>query len=843
VRDVIYDAFSWSGWTNGTPQDNRAIDNVPFNGFPGRRKGRVGVMPELDILEILTRLRDLGSSLSYIIVECNNEDEKLQLLMAHDEFEQFLNRIISRQQEILNVPANATTRELLRRLTEVQELIEGHPSNLIDVGAVLRALASVRAILQQADSMMLMGFGQPQAPAGYEHHVPAKPPTKCLKEEPIEGKVVEVEVKKMHRGSVDVETKVDTVSPGGFVIGARLKEILDADSKVTTSGLPKKRVVNTGFSPQIHPDHKIDRKMPLKSGESYYFWLDIGPLNEKSIEETPTEPPSVPAKARLTVAVFGFHDGLLIFPGADVGELEIQEDGTARVVAQPQADYPPRSRYRARRLFFPVSCPTSDGTFRLRCNIYWGQILLQSRVIYAQVIAVPLRLSKGQWALRSVLDYTLSQKLDPALLTQLTEHRLSILLNSNDDATNSIHVYGSKGEVRFKRDDIRFNENDLHDLIESARGSLRRASWGNEEEWKDKTQTPFVYQDGKLDLPRLSKDLISMAIWGHSTYVQINLDTEFEEVLFEPSLIQIAMLDSPRHVLPAAMIYDYPLEDSTHGFTLCWKFLEALKDEVPLEDHECFKGNCPTRQEKKTVCPSGFWGFRHYLGMPLSVKKEKDEGKKSEEDLNNVYVLDIAASIRFTDPLRMVLALAKDFNLVQLHEEVLRGLKPNHLDCQLAETHDQVFNLLELSPSPHLIYFYCHGALVRNQLAYLQMGKDDQIFPANFEKIKWNEPRPLIFMNGCHTIDPLGALNFIRPLVQGSNCAGVIGTEITIYEEMATVFAEEFFRRFMGGEAVGKAIRNARLKLLKVGNPLGLVYIPYVIAGLRLMEQFVGENA
>jgi hypothetical protein len=38
------------------------------------------------------------------------------------------------------------------------------------------------------------------------------------------------------------------------------------------------------------------------------------------------------------------------------------------------------------------------------------------------------------------------------------------------------------------------------------------------------------------------------------------------------------------------------------------------------------------------------------------------------------------------------------------------------------------------------------------------------------------------------------------------------------------------------------AIRNARLKLLEEGNHLGLVYIPYVIAGLKLVEQTADKN-
>lgn len=299
----------------------------------------------------------------------------------------------------------------------------------------------------------------------------------------------------------------------------------------------------------------------------------------------------------MTVTVLGFQDGLLTTPGADIGEMEMQEDGTVKVVTQPLADSPPASNYHTQCLFFPIRCPTSEGTFRMRCNIYWGQILLQSRLIHAQVMVAPLKRSDGQKAWQSVLDYTLSQKLDPVLFTQLTEHRLSILLNSNGDGTNSLIVYGSKGEQKCMKN-IRFEETDLQQLIEAGRGSLRIASWDSKdgkEEWKEGMH--FKYQDRKRNLSRLSEDLISMAQWGYSFYTKFKIDTKFEEVLFEPSLIQIAMKDSPAHVLPAALIYDYPLDIGAGDLTICPSFEKAFKSGASLESHECFRGNCPTRKQ------------------------------------------------------------------------------------------------------------------------------------------------------------------------------------------------------------------------------------------------------
>ena len=40
---------------------------------------------------------------------------------------------------------------------------------------------------------------------------------------------------------------------------------------------------------------------------------------------------------------------------------------------------------------------------------------------------------------------------------------------------------------------------------------------------------------------------------------------------------------------------------------------------------------------------------------------------------------------------------------------------------------------------------------------------------------------------------------------------------------------------FMAGQSIGAAVRGARLALLKQGNPLGLIYIPFVVPGLRLI--------
>ena len=48
--------------------------------------------------------------------------------------------------------------------------------------------------------------------------------------------------------------------------------------------------------------------------------------------------------------------------------------------------------------------------------------------------------------------------------------------------------------------------------------------------------------------------------------------------------------------------------------------------------------------------------------------------------------------------------------------------------------------------------------------------------------------------------------------------------------------AESFFGYFLDGREVGDALRRARIDLLQQGNPLGLVYIPFVLASVQLRE-------
>ena len=589
----------------------------------------------------------------------------------------------------------------------------------------------------------------------------------------------------------------------------------------------QERVVNTGFSDREQADRSLDKGMPLASGGRYYFWLEVGELDRYSIEKIPTPIPveHLPSEALLKVVLFGFEDGIKVTPGADVGELKLLPDGTAEVNKQPvqQTDSLP-SDLAVRRLFFPVTAPARPGISRLRCNIYYEQILVQARLIQALVMEQPQPVSD---ALSSVVDYTLSHTLWPAHLNRLDSHRLSLMLNTNGDKTHAL-IFGQKGDTLFKNEAV-LSAGELKTPIDNARQAMWKVSWGDPNPWSGQQ---YKYGDQKLDTNRLSEDIVSLAIRGYILYNALidkltggrQESYQLADLMLSPGLVQIALKQSPTQVLPAALFYDYPLDTQASQHKLCEAFISSLQNKEPLEKTPCFNGACPGYGKLDHVCPSGFWGYRHFLGTPVSLGDRKD-GK------------DVPPEIVVKGKTEIVAGVATNLDRLDEHMRKLQALRSN-LGWYYSEKREEIINLLKTTKA-HIIYFYCHGVLGANKALYLQVGNGAEYIEGSnlrANRILWDNPRPLVFINGCHTtaVDPEQAINLVQDFV-GSGGAGVVGTEITVFEPLACSFAEECLRLFLsGGSSIGEAVRSARLKLLKEGNPLGLVYTPFVIPSLRM---------
>lgn len=611
----------------------------------------------------------------------------------------------------------------------------------------------------------------------------------------------------------------------------------------------EQRVVNTGFSSSEAPGEPIPADTPLLRGRTYYFWFEVGVRVAGAIDVAPVPvPPDLPAGTRLFVVLFAFPSELSVEPGQDVGEIELLSDHSARVV-RPAAlpDGLPDGDLAERRLFFPVHTPARSGDYRLRCNLYHQGVLIQSRVVQAQVISRQRSRHRYQRALRTDLDpdYALSNTLSSDQLENLRPHVLSVLLNDNGDGTTGFRFFHA-GEQGIANPGASFTGQELQDMIRQGRQALRQAAWGDKETWSE--TKAYLYEQGSQP-EQLKRDLIRLARWGYRFYrttierlaagnvkyrEQVRQAVErMQEGMRRPGFIQFASKESASHVFPAALVYDYDLRDGlpTEMYALCPAFLDDLNHGRPLMEAGCFMGDCPSRADKMVICPSGFWGFRHAIGLPVSIGGSLD---------------DATLAVRYRQAPTFSMAVSTDPRFTQRpsHERALRSLFTG-MAWNYADTGQGTTEMLRTS-NPNIVYFYCHGGVFEeDNLPYLRVGSLDDawglLLPTVLaaEKILWNEAHPLVFINGCYTtaLEPEVAMNFVEAFVRTAQAAGVIGTEITIFEPLATAFSSAFLKEFLSGVPAGEALRLARLCLLQEGNPLGLVYIPFVIASLALKAE------
>ena len=225
--------------------------------------------------------------------------------------------------------------------------------------------------------------------------------------------------------------------------------------------------------------------------------------------------------------------------------------------------------------------------------------------------------------------------------------------------------------------------------------------------------------------------------------------------------------------------------------------------------------------------PGRVWGFRHAIGVPVSL------GDAAE----------VAGTIVVRDRPRVLIALSMDPALQQRDDHVdrLRRIVQDEA-CVVARSRDEAIDQMRRG-SQHLVYFYCHGGVDGQGRPFIRVGapKDPAIARSTLSTygIRWASTRPLVFVNGCHTADvePERAVEMISGFLDTGHASGVVGTEITVFEPLATEFAELALTEFFAGVPLGEAVRRARVTILgRDLNPLGLVYIPFALASLALVR-------
>ncbi len=596
------------------------------------------------------------------------------------------------------------------------------------------------------------------------------------------------------------------------------------------------RFVNIGLSAKAEPTQFCPKDRCLDPASAYYCWLEIGALLEQGdTHDKPAKFPAelLPDEAMLTVVLFTNPNGFELNPEADLGKLLLNKDGTvtvARRACTPEG-MKESDPLLERRLFFPIKTPAKEGEYFLRVSIYYENALVQSHQMRMKIGVN----TYTRQAVYTETDYTLSRSLRKSAMDFLRGHQLSIFMNESEDGTHGFRFLGG-GDYHKS---VFLNDGEVTNLIQMLRNTLKKACWDEEADWTPQQDQSYRYENsGDFDL--LQRDLVNMAIAGHRAYDMIadQLGADFEEIdklkaqMRRPGQLQFALKQSVRLYLPIALFYDHALDSwlDPKEFSLCNAFKEAAaQHDHGLEAAACFQGDCPNRDNDRIVCPGGFWGFRHALGLPLTLEGEEQ------------HSLDLEYPLPADTPPSMTVSVCDtpDLEHVQSHIEKIQSLIPAG-QLGLAKTRDSTIELLK-QRSSHLVYFYCHGG-VSGTVPFLQIGpsKSDRIGRDTLreKRISWKKPRSLVFINGCHTTDlePERAIDLVSGFVRTAQASGVIGTEITIFEPLAVSFSQWFFQFFLKEQkSVGESIRLARLRVLQRElNPLGLVYIPFAASTLKI---------
>jgi hypothetical protein len=580
------------------------------------------------------------------------------------------------------------------------------------------------------------------------------------------------------------------------------------------------QIVSLGFSTPDAPDAPI-LNTTLAADTHYILWLGIAPEYIEGSLAGAAPLVGLSEGDEIDVILFGFPDQIIL-DGARHGRVRISARGN-RVTKLAWKKTP--KELSSFTLCFAVKTPRRPGRFALRCHLYSRGLLLQSHLVSAEVTLTAVEQRHG---LRRTVDYNLTSRLDVARLGAEPCCQHSLFINDDGHGTHSFRFVSSKQGVAEDVADAHLDGVALAKLVRYAREALRIVAWGKATPW---TVNDLYQFTGGLNLARLTDAMILLAQRGANLWMELSAAFAFvgpeamklRERMRAPGRVQIALKDSPDAVIPVALIYDYPFDAGLTKVTLCEAATAAIVAGRPLAEEPCFLGDCPNYKKRSVVCPGGFWGFRHDLGLPLHLPRGE-----------------VAAVIPRGAGTRAFAPISTDpaFVLRDEHLAELQHLSPGWLEI----LRDRESCLARLDEPRQLVYFYCHGGVrPQTETPFLRVGpleSDDILAESLVDRgVTWPEPdRPLVFLNGCHTTaaSPDAMFSMLTAFAAHCNAAGVIGTEITNFEPVAVEFGRSLVTQFLAGEQVGRAVRVARLEVLRHGNPLGLMYIPFALPSLQL---------
>ncbi len=558
-----------------------------------------------------------------------------------------------------------------------------------------------------------------------------------------------------------------------------------------------RRVVNTRF---IHDQQTVAASRHLEPSADYGFEVQIGHPAAHSNNRSNKSLPEDELESHMD------EKGLPLEVVLHSDEFEIAESsGPLLLPPLPRETTP---------LVFNVKTPAAEGPVSASLKIYWKNNLIQALNVNADVG----RLSKEVRGNHTLVEWTLDGSLeDIKSLGPKTINLFTSQEGSGKEATHTLSVQGAQLSAR-----TRLRPAVLSRALETSRERLRNVA---KVIYSKRT---LFRRRNRLSPEALESELRLLAFRGRDLHGALLPNQHYEGAVNAmvdlPTTLQVTNADSLEQAFPWGMVYDHAISGRA---ALCPDFAGVLGGKIStLEQLQCFSQRCAHADDVSVVCPSGFWGFRHFIEQPLSLTGEPID----------------AMCRRIKAKSRSLTVAGFEFKSLEPHLQAIRKLKEVSLNGP-EFTHSGLQRAL--AREDPIVYFYCHG--VRGDDfdgTVLRLGRagGEEVYLRRSElrdlKVHWLAVRPLVFLNGCHTVDAdPGSLGSFNSALRNCGASGVIGTEIETHQDLAKEVGERFLKDFLVGKrtkTLGAAMRRVRLSLLLQANPLGLAYTTYGLSDLKL---------
>jgi hypothetical protein len=511
----------------------------------------------------------------------------------------------------------------------------------------------------------------------------------------------------------------------------------------------------------------------------------------------------------------------------------------------------------------PRATTTVPGVARLRFTIFYRNNVVQSFRTAAALASVEGDPAAGLATALSIetprpggagyltrLEYS---AVDANQASELQERNLGIV--ANDSAGEKI--LSIKGKEFFSTT----INNNLPTHVEAARGALTTASRNRAGEYRYDDQNA----GSESDLLAVLWD-VALAGWQLLSLIlpEEEKREEVRTLLGDGGTITAAHVNLGQ-VVPWSLIYDRPVDANLPEYSEDWEdesspvykverafcpaSLPLADGTVPqvrcIDDPKCVlhqakiearkKAGDPILRPETVICPQHFWGFKHQIEVPVQQTEKA-----------GTTVPPIKPAVTAEDPAQVVAGFNGTVKLSGPHLTDIKGDIATFGKAKLRTSARSARNaLMQMlgKLEPDVIYLYCHAYVETNDqppqpqpnLDFGNRAVGDIAFAADFAGAAWKHA-PLVILNGCGTVgfSPAAPAEFITQFIQGRHASAVLGTEVTVWAELATELGRGFLKEFLTGTPAGIALLGIRRRLLSKGNPLGLVYTLYGSNGVHL---------